>query len=208
MIEPLVWTQPPATGWATIESQVGKDKWRITPVPRDVTRISYAGVDPDGTIVTGLDHQSHAESVDEARIVVDILRAGTDDLPGWREQLEAAGFVPSYPDEDGVLSQLWHDKRRTGLFQITVREGGGANDEISVSATYESDGAQFWHNVSYINGSPSKIRTHGGLSMRQGLPHGIDALKAGVAAAIAIRAARVSRGGGFSVPLGGPTKQR
>lgn len=209
MTQPLAWSAPRATGWATIEARDDTTTWRITPVPGDVTRIHYAGVDPDGTIVASGEHCAYAETVAEAHIVVGILRAGTDALADWRDQLLAAGLVQSYPDDE-TLAGLWHDDRRSGLFQISVKDGfvyDGGGTETSVSATYESGTASFWHNVSHVacGGEP---RTMGGKPCRDGLPHHVDALKAGVAAALAIRQARIDRGGAFAIPLGGLTKKR
>lgn len=214
-LQPLTWSEPRATGWATITADEGDAHWRITPVPRDVTRISYTGTDADGTLVDSMEHIAYAETKDEALIVIDILRAGTDHLPGWRDQLEAAGFTRTYPEapEGDGLSQLWHDDRESGLFQITVHDGSAprnaSDDEISVHATYESEGATFWHNVVGMNMCHIRgRRTFGDVTMRDGLPEGVDPLKAGVAAAIAIRAARTERGGRFATPLGGATKNR
>lgn len=210
---PLAWVrQHYPGGRVSILAEDGKASWRIVPVPRDVARIHYHGVDPDGTVVDRLEHQAYAESEDEAVIVVGILRAGTDHLPEWREQLREAGFRRTYPDAaaSDPLSSLWHDGRPSGLFQLTIRSdvvGDGMRFGPSVHATYESDRATSWHNVCRVEAGPVGIRRHGDLAMRQGLPHGIDASKAGVAAAIAIRAARVARGGRFSTPLGGATRK-
>ena len=213
-LTPLAWSDPAATGYASIkaEDEAGS-RWRITPVPRDVARISFDGKDADGTIVGTIEHNAYAETADEAKIVIDVLRAGTDHLPGWREQLEAAGFVRTYPDkgEDEILSSLWHDIRKSGRFGISVLDGTQTQcrqGEIVAHATYESDGALSWHNVCSVNGSSTEAKQYGPLSIRHGLPEGVDPLKAGVAAAIAIRAARVARGGRFSTPLGGATKGR
>lgn len=206
--EPLTWSDPRPTGRETVEAVDGLDHWRISPVPGDVARIHFATRDDDGTIVCSIEAVAWAESAEEARIVVDVLRAGTDHLPGWREQLEAAGFRRSHPDhpEDEALGRLWDDRRASGLFQVRAldpsarRPGGPAT---SVTATYESSRSTSWHNVAYVDGSPARAG-----SERNGLPKGVDPLKAGVAAAIAIRDARAARGGRFATPLGGPTRKR
>lgn len=206
--QPLTWTRRSEAGLAVITADNGEATWRITPVPRDVVRIHYKGCDADGTLVMPMDNQAYAESVNEAMIVIDVLRVGTDHLPDWREQLEAAGFERTYPDEEhgSTLSCLWRDSRRNGLFQIAVKDGYAYPDgtiETSVHATYESGRAAFWHNVSRVTAAQQQRRTHGAVAMRDGLPEGVDALKAGVAAAIAIRAARRARGGRFADPIGG-----
>ncbi len=213
MLQPLTWSEPHPTGWASIEAKDGDGSWRITPVPRDVTRIYFSGQDADGTIISATEHPAYAESAEEAKILVDLLRAGTDHLPGWREQLEAAGFVRSYPTAaDGdILSALWNDQRKSGLFQLTILDGSidrNGCQEIAVSATYETDRSTFWHNVCSVDGTPQQVYDSGGIKVRSGLPAGIDALKAGVAAAIAIKEARLARGGRFAKPLGGETKER
>src|SRR3546814_6981112 len=87
-LQPLAWSDPSPAGYRSINADDGVDLWRITPVPRDVTRIVYQGRDPDGTLVCGSDYAAYAESQEEAKIVVELLRAGTDHLRGWREQLE------------------------------------------------------------------------------------------------------------------------
>jgi hypothetical protein len=214
----LDWSAPATHGYASIEAGPDDAHWRITPVPRDVCRISFAGRDADGTIVSSLAYEpAHAESVDEAKIVIETIRAGSDHLPDWRDQLIAAGFSQSYPDSkpDDSLSTLWKDVRKSGLFQISVKDGyvhrqdRAAETETSVAATYESDGAQFWHNVCRVTaGSPLAKRISGTRSYRDGLPEGVDALKVGVAAAIAIRDARRMRGGSFAKPLGGAPKAK
>jgi hypothetical protein len=212
-LQPLTWTPRSVPRLDVVVANDGQGSWRITPMPRDVVRIHYEGRDADGTLVMPTTGQAYAESVDEAKIVVDVLRAGTDHLPGWREQLEAAGFERAYPNEaeGSTLACLWHDARPSGLFQIVVKDGYAYPDgtvETSVHSTYESGRASFWHNVSKVTGAPPCRRTHGGVTMRDGLPEGVDALKAGVAAAIAIRAARQARGGRFATPLGGAPRTR
>src|SRR3546814_18177353 len=97
-LQPLAWSDPSPAGYRSINADDGVDLWRITPVPRDVTRIVYQGRDPDGTLVCGSDYAAYAESQEAAKIVVELLRAGTAHLRGWREQLEAAGFGITYPN--------------------------------------------------------------------------------------------------------------
>src|SRR3546814_14671272 len=80
-----------------------------------------------------------------------------------------------------------------------------ADPGACVHATYQSAGALFWHNVSWVCDDMIPSHAVGDLNIRSGLPHGIDALKLGVAAALAIREARLIHGGPFSVPLGGAT---
>lgn len=213
-LAPLTWSAPSATGHASIKAEDDAGSvWRITPVPRDVARICFNGKDADGTIVGTIEHNAYAETVDEAKIVIDLMRAGTDHLPDWREQLEAAGFVRTYPNrgEDDMLSSLWHDIRKSGRYSVSVLDGTQTEcreGEIVAHTTYESDGALSWHNVCSVNGSSMEAKEYGPLKLRHGLPEGIDPLKLGVAAAIAIRAARIARGGRFATPLGGATKGR
>lgn len=209
-LQPLTWSDPATNGFPSIESTEGTDRWRIVPVARDVTRVHFHGADADGVKVHSTGEIGYAESRDEAKILIDVLREGTDHLAGWREQLEAAGFVRTYPDEAATenLSVMWNDGREDGLFGINVFDGGqeGArNGEICVHATYEIDGEDGWHNVSSLDGRTYETKTYGPVSIRQGLPEGIDALKAGVAIALAIRAARTARGGDFVEPMGGET---
>jgi hypothetical protein len=201
--------------WTIQEAVEGNTTWRTSAVPNDATRIHYVGHDADGTFVNSIENPAFAETVEEARIVIDVLRAGTDHLPGWREQLEAAGFERKYPEEDGILACMWSDRRRSGHFDITVLEGdqqGFRTGELSVSATYQAQGSNSWHNVCQVDGSAPHVfgmdKPDGGrFAIRSGLPEGIDALKAGVAATIAIHAARTARGGRFATPLGGPTRK-
>src|SRR3546814_7210099 len=63
-----------------------------------------------------------------------------------------------------------------------------------------------WHNVSWVCDDMIPSHAVGDLNIRSGLPHGVDALKLGVAAALAIREARLIRGGPFSVPIGGANR--
>jgi hypothetical protein len=216
-LAPLTWSAPETVGFNAINGveEGTENRWRITPVPRDVVRVGYQGEDEDGTLVNGSDDAAYAESIDEAKILIDVLRAGTDHLPEWRDQLVAAGFVRTYPEmEDGeTLSRLWHDERRSGLFQIVVYDGVKTDSldsrvRTAVHSTYESGKANFWHNVSRLNSVDERVKTYGPVSMRAGLPKGIDVLKGGVAVALAIRAARLARGGAFSKPLGGAPKSR
>src|SRR3546814_10520613 len=81
-----------------------------------------------------------------------------------------------------------------------------ADPGACVHATYQSAGALFWHNVSWVCDDMIPSHAVGDLNIRSGLPHGVDALKLGVAAALAIREARLIRGGPFSVPIGGATR--
>lgn len=207
-LQPLAWSDPSPAGYASIKADDGVDLWRITPVPRDVTRISYQGRDPDGTLVCGGDYCAYAESQEEAKIIVDLLRSGTDHLRSWREQLEAAGFVRSYPSArpGETLAQLWQDKRASGIFHVNVNPGNEAAPNACVHATYESGRSNFWHNVSWVCDDLFPPRLVGDINIRSGLPHGIDTLKIGVAAALAIREARLMRGGRFATPIGGATK--
>lgn len=217
-LAPLVWSDPFGEVSTGHEATEGATTWSTFAMPSDVTRIHYVGQDADGTFVNSIMAPAHAETVDEARILIDVLRAGTDHLPDWREQLESAGFVRSHPDrpEGDVLHGLWKDVRKSGHFDVNVIEGvqsGEPAGMVGVRATYQATGSNSWHNVLWINGSPPRKRTFDAndgtsLSSRSGLPEGIDALKAGVAAVIAIRAARIARGGRFSEPLGGPTRAR
>lgn len=211
MTAPLTWSAPLATGYASITAEDGDSTWRITPVPRDVCRISYTGTAPDGRAIREIAvGAGHAESVDEAKIVIDILRAGTDQLAEWQDQLVAAGLTRTYPQAlpADTLAALWQDSRASGLFQVSVMTDAIQREpdssEISVSSTYESDGATFWHNVSRISGQSIDR----GRVIPSPLPHGVDALKAGVAAALAIRQARIDRGGRFVDPIGGAPKKR
>lgn len=216
ILAPLAWSEPAGSVWTIQEAVEGDTTWRTTAVPNDVTRIHYVGHDADGTFVNSIESPAFAETVDEARILIDVLRAGTDHLPGWKEQLEVAGFVRQYPDEDGILSCMWTDGRRSGHFSITVLEGdqqGYRPGETSVGATYQAQGSNSWHNVCQVDGSKPRVfsmdKPDGGrFAIRSGLPEGIDALKAGIAAIIAIHAARTARGGRFAMPLGGPTRKR
>lgn len=213
---PLAWSAPSGDVWTIQEAVEGSTTWRTNAVPNDVTRIHYVGHDADGTFVNSIESSAFAETVEEARILIDVLRAGTDHLPGWKEQLETAGFVRQYPDEDGILSCMWTDGRKSGHFSITVLEGdqqGFRPGETSVRATYQAHRSNSWHNVCHLDGAAPRVfsmdKPDGTkFAMRSGLPEGIDALKAGVAATIAIHAARTARGGRFAVPLGGPTRKR
>src|SRR3546814_8131778 len=65
-----------------------------------------------------------------------------------------------------------------------------ADPGACVHATYQSAGALFWHNVSWVCDDMIPSHAVGDLNIRSGLPHGVDALKLGVAAALAIREAR------------------
>lgn len=208
----LAWSEPRPTGWASVEAVDGDGEWRIVPVPRDVARIHYAGRDADGTVVSSGMHCAHAETRQEAEIVVAAMRMDQAALPDWRTQLELAGLVRTYPDaDDTLLSGMWHDARQRGRYGIVIsdrRIHGDGSVETSVDATYESSRSTFWHNVCRIDAHGDDPRTIRGTPYRGGLPQGVDALKAGVFAAIAIRDARIARGGRFATPLGGSTKER
>ena len=73
-----------------------------------------------------------------------------------------------------------------------------------MAATYESGTSDFWHNLTRVNGPGSDH----GLIQTAALPAGVDPLKAGVAAALAVIAARKARGGRFATPIGGATKRK
>lgn len=208
----LDWSAPAVGAFATIQAKDGTDTWRIVPVPGDVVRIDYNGVDPDGSIVECRHDFAYAESVEEAKILIDVMRTGYDALPDWKTQIEAAGFVRTYPeaDENDVLSCLWNDDRETDLFQITVMDEyvrPGQAAETSVHSTYEEEGAPFWHNVSRVNSFVESKATYGDLTIRNGKPACVDTLRTGVAGALAIRAARTARGDAFGMPIGGAPKR-
>ena len=213
-IQTLDWSAPASTGLAVIKATIGRDTWRITPVPGDVVRIGFDGVDADGAIVDCPHDWAYAESVEEAKIAIDVMRAGHDHLPDWKTQLETAGFVRTYPDaaEDDGLSCIWKDGREDGLFEITVMSSHvrpGQRAETSVHATYETDGATSWNNVSRIDGLEERTRVYGDVTIRYGKPASVDVLKTGVAVALAVRAARTARGGVFGKPIGGlPKRER
>lgn len=204
----LAWTNPEEPGLVRLEANDEGSRWSIAPRAGDVAEIHFTGRDADGTIVCSTMSSAFAESVEEAMIVVETLRTGTDALPGWREQLERAGFVRTYPDapdSDG-LSELWNDVRPSGHFQIAVRTGAierGGTRDVSVRTTYQADGSTSWHNVCFVCAGTTKPFTTPEVRMRGGLPEGVDPLKAGVAASIAIATARKIRGGRFAEPLGG-----
>src|SRR3546814_2942181 len=88
-----------------------------------------------------LTHSFPTRRSSDLKIVVELLRAGTDHLRGWREQLEAAGFVRTYPNaaRGETLAQLWNDKRSSGHFEINVNLGNEADPGACVHATYQSD---------------------------------------------------------------------
>jgi len=207
----LDWQTHDDFGLTRIEAADGGREWTISPRHHDVARIHFVGKDADGTIVCSTMSAAFAETAEEAMIVVDVLRAGTDHLPDWQEQLGRAGFVRSYPDAPSTdgLSEIWHDVRATGTYQLDVRTGAverGGTRNVSVFATYHADGSNSWHNVCHVAGQNRKPFETDHVRMRGGLPEGVDPIKAGVAASIAIRDARRLRGGRFSKPLGGPTK--
>jgi len=207
-IQTLDWSAPASTGLAVIKATIGRDTWRITPTPGDVVRIGFDGVDADGAIVDCPHDFAYAESVEEAKIAIDVMRAGHDHLPDWKTQLEAAGFVRTYPDaaEDDGLSCIWKDGREDDLFEVTVMSSHirpGQRAETSVHATYEKDGATSWNNVSRVDGLEERTRVYGDVTIRYGKPASVDVLKTGVAIALAVRAARIARGGAFGEPIGG-----
>src|SRR3546814_5529790 len=72
------------------------------------------------------------------------------------------------------------------------------SSDVCSSDLYQSAGALFWHNVSWVCDDMIPSHAVGDLNIRSGLPHGVDALKLGVAAALAIREALLIRGGPFS----------
>ena len=168
--------------------------------------------DANGMIVSSTARAASTESLQEALILVDLLEDGGHDLPSWRDQLVAAGFRSDYAENvDDACHMLWHDARDTGRYQIAVKENhvDRFGDVItSVTATYEADRSSVWHSVLDVDASAPTIHCIGEVRYRDGLPEGVDALRAGVAAAIAIRDARRERGGRFAEPLGGKTRKR
>lgn len=208
---PLTWSEPQETGWAAIETTDGRRRWRIVPVPGDVARIHFTGQDSDGLIVVSTTPCAHGESAQEAQIVVDALRADPDMLPDWREQLAAAGFERWPAEASDDSSTTWRDRRTTGRYEIVVKDAfirSCGSVETSVEATYEGNRSSIWHNVCRVDATGRRNPLMTAARYRGGLPEGADPLKAGVAAAIAIRDARNARGGPFSKPLGGATKAR
>lgn len=205
---PLEWTGREDSALLRLEAKDHDDVWMIAPRAGDVAHIHFTGRDADGTIVCSTVTSAFAESVEEAMIVVETLRGGTETLPDWREQLETAGFVRTYPDApdtDG-LSELWNDVRPSGHFGISVRTGAierGGTRDVSVRTTYQAGGSNRWHNVCFVSASMTKPFETPEVRMRGGLPEGVDPIRAGVAASIAIAAARKERGGRFAEPLGG-----
>lgn len=195
----LEWSEPRQTGYASTRAEDAAGTWRITPVPRDVARIRF---DPNGG--WAIDDVAYAESADEAKMAVAIIRAGTDGLQPWQAQLEAAGFRRTYPNAlpADILSDIWHmDIGTRGHFQITVSD---REDRLCVHATFERNQDSFWHNVCRISGF---VLGQDGSRHDLPLPESVDVLKAGVAASLAILRARLARPKtSFRIPLGGETK--
>lgn len=210
-LQALDWSAPAATGYATIRAEIDGNTWIITPVPRDVVRIGFSGKDADGTIVDCRHDFAYAESVEEAKILIDLMRAGADDLPEWRVQLEAAGFTRYYPDAsaDDVLSGMWRDERASGSFTIMVLDGfeRGNGAETSVRSSFQNENSVWHNNVTGLADVEGGTKTYGPVTIRTGAPEGVDVLRTGVAAALAIRAARQARGGRFSNPIGGAPRR-
>jgi len=211
-LKTLDWSAPATTGYATIRAEVDGDTWIITPVPRDVVRIGFSGKDADGTIVDSRHDFAYAESVDEAKLFIDLMRVGADDLPEWRVQLEAAGFTRHYPDApaDDVLSGMWRDERESGSFTIMVLDGFDRGDgpETSVRSSFQTENSAWHNNVTGLADVEGGRKTYGPVTIRTGAPEGVDVLRTGVAAALAVRAARQARGGRFSSPIGGAPAKR
>lgn len=201
-ITPLEWSAPFIAGYETIEAQDGEITWRIVDVRRDVVRISCDGFDDEEYFVRSDEMSIYGESVTEAKMIVEMLRNGSDHLPEWREQLEAAGFVRTYPNSDGCLAKLWNDERKSGRFTISVREDrDDFGQNMNVHATYESGRSNFWHNVSNLSAPRGYSYRAATVRVRAGLPKPVDTLKMGVAIALAVRRARIARGGSFAKPL-------
>lgn len=205
---PIEWSEPFAVHeeLQRIVAVCGSGEWTLTHRLHDVTNIGFTGLDADGTFYNGLVDVAFAESLEEGRIVVGLLRADTDALPDWRDQMEAAGFSRTYTGvgPQDALSEYWNDRRAMGQFTIRVQDmtRPSEHDRLKVTSTYHCRGSNSLHNVTGVEEAPRDVVEIGGVCMRPGLPGGIDVLKAGVAAAIAIRDARDARGGSFAMPLG------
>lgn len=201
-LAPLEWSEPYIAGYETIEAQDGEITWRIVDVPRDVVRISCNGYDEEGYYVRSDEMNIYGESVTEAKMIVEMLRNGSDHLAGWQEQLEAEGLVRTYPNAESNLSNLWNDDRKTGRFTINVtQDTGDFGQNNNVHATYESGRSNFWHNVSSLSAPRTNPYKAASIMMKSGLPKPVDTLKMGVAIALAVRRARIARGGSFAKPL-------
>jgi hypothetical protein len=205
---PMKWSEPFAfhEELQRIVAVCGSGEWTLTHRLHDVTHVTFTGLDTDGTFYNGLVDVAFAESLDEGRIVVEVLRADTKALPDWRDQMKAAGFSRTYTGvgPQDTLSEYWNDQRTTGQFTIRVQDMTRpcGHDRLQVTSTYHCRGSNSLHNVTGIEEAPSNVVEIGGVRMRPGLPGNVDVLKAGVAAAIAIRDARNARGGSFAMPLG------
>jgi hypothetical protein len=189
----------PRTEFGATIAKIDHNTWGITAVGIQGVRIGFDGRDHDGTVVTTDIGFADAQTEDEGKILIETMRAGSEHLSDWRAQLEAAGFSRSYPDaeEGSLMACVWNDQRDVGTLTIIVKDGyrrHGATDDVattSVACNYQDDGTDIRDLVCSLTLVPDNAKTYGDVKVRRGVPEGVDVLKVGVAAAIAIRDARL-----------------
>lgn len=146
----------------------------------------------------GNDDVVRAETVEEAVMLVDALRAGDAVLPRAEDQLRAAGFAIKHPDS-ATLKGLWSRRIRSGSLDISIKDEAG---QRSVWVTYHGDGAQSWHNLAHVTEFTTGVN---GTVIHNTLPDATrDLPRVVVAHALAVMEARLARDGRFSRPIGAP----
>ena len=200
MKKPLKWVMKSPFGPPIYIATDGDHTWKISPEFGGLAYIDFKEHPNEVETSDILFNVGYAQGIEEAKIAVEILRCGTNHLPDWREQLLNAGLCQTKHERrfEAGKSEEWIDTK-TGRFQIKIKTSEHCNQsewEETVSCFYRAHKERKWFNVSSIAG-----REFRGELVPSPLPEGLCGLKAGIAVALAIRNARLKRGGQFFRPI-------
>lgn len=171
----------------------------------DLVEVSLNRRSPEGLVARSNQPAGYACTSEEADILISLLRDGTDYLPTWQVQLATAGFTRQYPmaSAGSSLAGRWHKATDEGSIEVTVHDEHQCNDglvDTSVHALHiGADGLSMQNICGVTDEGASAMDV--AMCRSSNLPEGIDAAKAGVAALLAILAARKARNGSEAAPL-------
>jgi hypothetical protein len=195
----------PQVLFATPACQVPSFFFSSNVVGDDLVEVSLNLRTPDGLVARSNQPAGYACTSEEADVLISLLRDGTDYLPTWQAQLATAGFARQYPNAaaGSSLAGRWQKATDEGIIEVTVHDEHQCDDglvDTSVHALHiGADGLSMQNICGVTDESASAMD----VAMRRSsnLPEGIDAAKAGVAALLAILAARKARNGSEAAPL-------
>jgi hypothetical protein len=148
----------------------------------------------------GNDEAMMAETMEEARMLVEAMVEGDGVLLSCEDQLRAAGFAVKHPGHEG-LDHLWSRRIRSGSMDVSLKD---TPEERSAWITYHGDGASNWHNLVHVS---ERWQGHS-TTVHHSFPQQVrDPLRVAVAHALRVMELRLERGGRFSKPLGEVVKR-